>query len=254
MKSKLQSKRAVHHSTTWVTVFCLNVFLTSCSGDGNSPKSSTSHIPTHLPTSTPPPTYSSAQVKARLLTADEIGNGMREVSPEFLPFQKRKAPSCSLSGISLPSDPELIFRQYSNRARHARDEVKYAQLTARFDRPADATKAYNQLKKKAYSCPSKQYVPPRRVRKNYTLFPHNDTWKVSEGTLLNWSHLRGSEKQVIPRRYTKHNVLYYTYDYALRGNLVIATAYWERAEPGQSGSPAAQRATEILKKQLKKFG
>jgi hypothetical protein len=44
------------------------------------------------------------------------------------------------------------------------------------------------------------------------------------------------------------------YDYALRGNLIVATMYYERTEPRQSGDPVVKRATEVLTKQLRRLG
>lgn len=235
------------------TLTLLCTVITSCS-DGGPEKTSAASTTTAASSPAQPPTYSADQVKSRLLTAGEVGNGVHEAPVEFLPFKDRKAPSCSLSGVSLPAKPELTFQQFSNRTRKASEEVKYAQLVARYESATDATKGYERLKAKARSCPAKQHVPPRKIRENFTLFPHDDTWKTSEDTVAGWQHLRGLEKQVIPRGYTKHNVLHYMYDYALRGNLVVATAYWERTEPDESGTPIAERATELLNKQLRKFG
>ncbi|SEG42772.1 hypothetical protein SAMN04489712_105159 [Thermomonospora echinospora] len=254
MKPTSKSERTALHGTAWATLALLGLTLAGCGGDDEPRKPSTARTSATPTASTPPPSYSASQVKTRLLTAGEVGDGIYNAPVEFLPFKDRKAPSCSLSGVSLPADPELTFRQYSNRTRQARKEVKYAQLIARFKSPEDATGAYEKLRKRARSCPAKQQVPAKKIRENFTLFPHNDTWRVSEDTIAGWQHLRGTEKQVIPRGYTKHNVLHYMYDYALRGNLVVATAYWERTEPDESGDPAAKRATEVLTRQLRKLG
>ncbi|WP_182705486.1 hypothetical protein [Thermomonospora cellulosilytica] len=226
--------------------------ITSCSGSDERPR--TRQAPTTSPSPSAPPRYTAEHVRARLLTPEEVGKEIFSAPVEFLPFKSKKAPSCSLSEVKLPGDPELIFRQFANRTRRAADEVRYAQLIARFPSPAGAAEAYTTLRQKARSCPAKQHVPPRRVRKNFTLFPHDDTWRVNEDSLMGWQHLRGLERQVIPRNYTKYNVLHYMYDYAVRGNLLIATAYWERTEPDGSGEPTAGRATEILTKQLRKLG
>lgn len=228
------------------------VGVTSCGGDGKQPHAR--QAPTSSPPSSPPPLYTAEHVKARLLTPEEIGKDIYSAPIEFLPFTSKKAPSCSLSGVKLPGDPELTFRQFANRTKKAAEEIRYAQLIARFPNPSDAAAAYTSLLRKARSCPPKQHVPPRRVKDNFTLFPHDDTWRTNEGSLMGWQHLRGVERQVIPRNYTKYNVLHYIYDYAVRGNLLIATAYWERTEPDGSGEPTAKRATEVLTKQLHKLG
>ena len=247
------STRARGHRSRLIAIALAAVAgVTSCGGDDE--QSRARQTPVASPTSSAPPLYTADQVKARLLTPEEIGEDISSAPVEFLPFTSKKAPSCSLSEVRLPGDPELTFRQFANRPRKVADEIRYAQLIARFPSPAEAADAYAALQRKARSCPPKQHVPPRRVKGNFMLFPHDDTWRVNEESLMGWQHLRGIERQVIPRNYTKYNVLHYIYDYAARGNVLIATAYWERTEPDGSGDPTAKRATEVLIKQLRKLG
>lgn len=203
--------------------------------------------------STLPPSYSSAQIKGGLLSSREIGSDVREIKVAVEALKDRRAPMCSLSDVTLPGKPEIITRQFTNRAK-VRGEIKYAQLVARYDSPNDATGAFGSLRDKARSCPSRKRIPAKKIRENFTLFSHDDTWKTNERPVEGWTHLRGLEKQEFARSLSKFNIFHYMYDYAVQGNVVIATLYWERAEPGQPESPISERATELLTKQLRKFG
>lgn len=117
-----------------------------------------------------------------------------------------------------------------------------------------AIKVFKELRKKAYSCPPKQHIRPKQIRKNFTLFAHDDTWTLSANKISGWGHFRGFEKHIEPPSQTKFNVYYLMYDYAQRNNIVISTIYWERTDPGKSGNSIAKRATSILIKQLQKIG
>lgn len=160
---------------------------------------------------------------------------------------------CSLSGSKLPGDPEITVRQYSNPAQGA-DEIKYAQLVAWYDNADAAATSFQALKAKAKACPTARRIPARKVRKNVTTLAHDDTWKIVEDNVAGWTHLRGIEHQTYSAAATKSNVLQLMYDYAVRGNIVIATVYWERAEPKRSSVPVERRATDLLTKQLQKIG
>ncbi|GAA3943757.1 hypothetical protein GCM10023085_27130 [Actinomadura viridis] len=168
-------------------------------------------------------------------------------------LKERQVPLCSLSGGNLEGKPTITTRQYSNKKQGA-DEIKYAQLLARYDDGNAAKDAFQALRSKIEACPAKRSVPAKRVRKNVLLLAHEDTWKSAENNTGGWTHLRGVEEQTYAATATKFNVLHFVYDYALRGNIIIATVYWERAEPKTSTDPAARRATEVLTKQLQKFG
>ncbi|KAB2341287.1 hypothetical protein [Actinomadura rudentiformis] len=178
---------------------------------------------------------------------------MRQIDIGLDSLQKKQAPMCSLSGTRLPGRYGAAVRQFSNTI-SGKGEIKYAQLIARYTDAQGAATAYEVLRKAARSCPPKRHVPPKRLNENFTLFEHDDTWKVTEGNLAGWAHLRGFEQHVEPPSQTKFNVYYFIYDYAHRGNVVTATLYWERTEPKKSGDPIAQRATELLTRQLQKIG
>ncbi|MEW2352582.1 hypothetical protein [Spirillospora sp. NPDC029432] len=225
--------------------------LTGCGGDDGQKKTAPK-TPAANSTS-PPPTFTFENLRAALLPAKEVGADQREIPVALESLKERGIPMCSLSSIQLTGDPETMNRQFTNPAK-GKDEVKYAQSIARFKSPAEASKAYAKVQQKARSCPAKQSVPQKRIRTNYVLLAHDDTWKVSEGSLVGWTHLRGTEKHVEPPSQTKYNVYHFMYDYALRGNIIVSSLYWERTEPKKSGEPVAKRATEVLTKQLRKIG
>lgn len=227
------------------------IALTGCSDDqgkATGPAPSTPGTAT-----TPPPNYSSAHIRANLISPDEVTKRMREIRVVLEGLKDGKAPSCSLSGVRLPDDPEITTRQFTRQA-NPRDEVRYAQLIARYPDSRGAAAAFQSLQKKARSCPAKRSVPPKRIDKDTFVFAHDDTWKVQEDSVAGWRHLRGHERQVVPPSQTRYNVFFIMYDYAVRGNVVLSTLYMERTEPGKSGDPTAKRATDVLTRQLQKFG
>ncbi|MFB4312775.1 hypothetical protein [Actinomadura sp. 21ATH] len=223
--------------------------LTGCgSSDGKSaPKPSAS-----TPTSKPPPTYTAAQVERGLLAPAEIGSGVEQIRTVADVLKNGGVPICSLSAGKLDGSPQVTSRQFSNKA-DAKDEVKYTQVIARYDTPSNATAAFEALKTKAESCPPKQHVAPRKVRENFTVYAHDDTWKLNEDRILDWRRIRGTEQQKYSASTTKYNIFHVFYDYAVQGNLIVATMYYERTEPKKSGDPIAKRATEVLTRQLQRF-
>jgi hypothetical protein len=229
--------------------------LSGCGGGGGHgkphPTGSTSRAAT--PTTPPPPTFTTDHVKSALLNKREIGSGIQQIDIAIESIRNGKVALCSLSGAKLPGKPQLGTRQYI-KPNDKVSEVKYAQMVALYNDVTAAASAFSELKSKAISCPKKQHVPPKRVSSNFTLFAHDDTWKTSEDEVAGWTHLRGFEQQVYPTSLTKHNVFYYIYDYAVRGNLVFTSVYWERTDPGKSGDPIAKRASDLLTKQLQKIG
>ncbi|GAA2420876.1 hypothetical protein GCM10010191_35270 [Actinomadura vinacea] len=225
--------------------------LSACSDEGQSapppPKPSSSTA------ASPPPSYSPEKIKAASLTPKEVGKDIRETQAAVEALKDRQAPMCSLSGVELKGDPEIGVRQYANSAQGS-DEIRYAQLIARYDDGGAANESFQALRSSARGCPPRRNVPAKKIRKNFTLFAHDDTWKVTEDTVAGWRRLRGTEQQTYPASASKFNVLHFMYDYAVRGNLVIATVYWERTEPKKPADPIGRRATELLTKQLQKFG
>ncbi|MFC9972635.1 hypothetical protein ACFVH6_17280 [Spirillospora sp. NPDC127200] len=229
--------------------------LSGCSGEKKkSPTPSSTSAQQPAPsTPSPPPTFTSAQTRKSLILPKEVGPGMQEIKVIANALQDRKIPICSLATAEISGKPEIITRQLSNKA-EPQKEVKYTQVVARYDEANEARTAYTNLRKRTASCPPKQHVKPKKIRENFTLFAHDDTWKIREEKISGWEHVRGIERQEYSSSTSKYNILHVMYDYAVRGNLLIATLYYERTEPGKSGAPIEQRATKVLTKQLQKIG
>ncbi|MGK5553315.1 hypothetical protein ACSNOI_17020 [Actinomadura kijaniata] len=212
--------------------------------------------PPPSPTSAPPPaspTYTAEQVKQRMIATKEVSPKARETSVVLDELKDDRALICSMTGFKFPGDPSIVKRQIVNPSK-GQDQFQYAQIFALYNNKAAADSAYSALQKKAESCPSKRRVPPKKVRENFTILGHQDTWKAREEPINGWTRLRGVEQQVVPPTATKFNVYHFMYDYAVRGNLVVATMYVERREPKKPADPVAERATELLTKQLQKLG
>jgi hypothetical protein len=242
---KAACRSMVHIKLSGVLLVVSTLILSGC---GSDEKKATPAPSASRATSTPPPVYSAAQVDKGLLAPDEIASGIKEIRTVADVLKGGGVPICSLSATQLQGKAQVTSRQFTNRA-SAKDEVKYTQALARY-----ATSAFEALKKKARSCPPKQRVAPKKVRENFTVYAHDDTWTVSEGKLLEWEHLRGKERQEYSASTTKYNIFHVLYDYAVRGNLIVATMYYERTEPKKSGEAVEKRATEVLTKQLRKIG
>jgi hypothetical protein len=226
--------------------------ISACSDDDPRRPSATPGQ-TRSTVASPPPSYSPEQVKAAPLAPKDVGKDIRETTAAVEALKERRAPMCSLTGVALDGDPEMHIRQYANSAQGS-EEIRYAQLVARYDESGAAGQSFSKLEKLARSCPARRHVPAKKIRENFTLFAHDDTWKVTADTVAGWRRIRGTEQQTYPASASKFNVLHFMYDYAVRGNVVVATVYWERTEPKKSGEPIARRATELLTKQLQKFG
>ncbi|MEV5568553.1 hypothetical protein AB0L06_00770 [Spirillospora sp. NPDC052269] len=226
--------------------------LTGCGGSGKKKAEPTPSAPSTTPSS-PPPVYSADQVKAALLAPADIKKGIHEIKVVLDPLKFDKVPICSLTGFKMPGSPQLTTRQFINDTLGA-DQFQYAQLIARYDDAASANSAYSALSGAAGKCPKRHHVPPKKVTENFTIFSHNDTWKVTDSAVQSWAHLQGTEQQVYPPDATKFNVYNVFYDYASRGNVVIATMYAQRTAPKASAAPIAQQASTVIQKQLGKFG
>ncbi|MFI6517268.1 hypothetical protein ACIBF1_17060 [Spirillospora sp. NPDC050679] len=238
-----------------VAFFIITIALSSCGGGKEDKKTSPTPppSPSTTPTATPAPSFTAEHVRQSLITPKDIGPKVKQI-PTVSDFLKdRQAPMCSLTGAKLPGSPKTAARQFTNSIQK-KGGVNYLQLIAHYDEAPSASTAFATLTKKARSCPKKQHVAPKRIRKNFTLFAHDDTWRTSEGTLDGWSHLRGYEKHVEPPSQTKDNVYYFSYDYAVRGNVLVTTLYSERTGPKDSGDPSYKRSLDLLTKQLQKIG
>jgi hypothetical protein len=162
---------------------------------------------------------------------------MRERPARVQGLEEGEAPSCYLSSIELPGSPELVIRQFTTP-----------------DGNTSATGAYEAIKSKTKKCPAKNRTKSRKLPNNRVTLAHDDTWKVTEDQLSGWRHIRGIEKNVYPPSTSIINVYHIYFDYAVRGNVVIASVYWQRTKPSQSSEPIEKKATEVLTKQLQKIG
>lgn len=234
-----------------IAILAANLGTTACSK--NEPQPARRSSPTIAKNGPSPPLWSSEHLESALLDQREVATGMRQSTVAVSSLQKKQAPMCSLTGTRFIGRPQIITRQFANPTK--RDtEPKYAQIFGRYNRSLAAEVAYTAIKKRAENCPKKQHVPPKRLPGNFVLFEHDDTWRISSDRIGQWTHLRGFEKHVEPESATKRNVFYFIYDYAFRGNVLVATLYWERTEISDRGKTIAERATNILTKQLTKIG
>lgn len=232
--------------------------MAGCGGGKSTPKTakSTSAAPVpSLSATSPPPHFTSQQLLRRLISAKDIGPGFEQSIIGTRAFLDSKALMCSLSGVKLPGKPEIGVRQYASNAK-IRYGKNYNQFVALYPDADQANRAFAAIKAVALKCPPKQHVPaqPDPTSKS-TLFQHDDTWTLSpQDTIEGWAHLRGWEREVYSPKATKHNIIFDAYDYSLRGNLILATLYNERADPKDTGDAIKQRASEVLTKQLKALG
>lgn len=226
--------------------------LTGCGGSDKKKSAPPASTPATTPSSTPP-SYSADQIKAALLAPADIKKGIHEIKVVLDPLKFDKVPICSLTGFKMPGSPELTTRQFVNDTLGA-DQFQYAQLIARYSDAANANSAYSALSNAANKCPQHRHVPPKKVSENFTIFPHDDKWKVADSATQSWVHIQGTEQQVYSPDATKYNVYNVFYDYAARGNVVIATMYAQRTTPKASAAPIAQQASTVIQKQLGKFG
>jgi hypothetical protein len=234
-------------------VVCLALVAVAASGcsDDSKPKPSAPPAPS-VSTSPPAPIVTEAQLKAALIKPDEISPGIKQAQIAVEALKDKKAPMCSLSAAGITGKPQITTRQFYN-PKDRIAEVRYAQIFARYDDAPAAQSAFAALTKKAKSCPKKQHIPPKPLTKDFTLFAHDDTWKVSEDKVAQWVHTRGLEEHV-EGHFQKYPVYHFIYDYAVRGNVLFASLYWERTEPKKPSEPIIKRATAVLTKQLEKIG
>jgi len=247
----MKQESAIIYSRSLFIAVCASVItLTGCSS--NSSNIATPPASATIKTSPPPPSYSSEHIKRNLIPSSEVAKNLRQIEVIFEGAKEKKVTSCSLSKVELPENPEIITRQLIKND-HPSTEVHYIQLIARYENSQKADVAFQKVRAKARSCPPKQNIPPKRTSRGTTMFPHRDTWKIEEGSIAGWQHLRGHERREFPRSMTRYNISFMVYDYAVRGNVLVCTYYSERQNPGESSNPIVRRATEILTKQLQKF-
>lgn len=245
-------KNSRTHFATTTTLAVTLIAAPACSD--SEPKKPALPIKTWSPApSAPEPTYKAEQIKAALISPKEVGGDVQEVQVALESMARSRAPMCSLTDAKIANNPKIAARQFQN-PQNGKGEIKYAQLFALFKSSTEAASTYKELLDKARSCPAKQHVDARKIKKNFILLSHNDSWRVTETPVAGWTHFRGVEEHVEPPSETKYNVYHFMYDYARRGNVIISTLYWEPTEPKGSADPIIKRADEVLSKQLQKIG
>ncbi|HEU5158024.1 MAG TPA: hypothetical protein VFU43_13595 [Streptosporangiaceae bacterium] len=229
--------------------------VTGCGGDGDKAEGA---APSDRPaasaaTSAPPPTFDIEHVRKSLLPPKEVAGDVKPQAPTFPGLTEAGAPGCSASTFSLPDRPKTIGRQLET-SKRGFTGTHYIQLVAVYPDAAGAAAGMDRLRAKAKACPAKKHFPGKRLGERRFSIEHTDTWTLTEDTIAGWTHVRGFEKHVEPPRTSRFNVFYDVYDYAVRGNVVIATLYWERVKPTTPGERIADKATTVLTKQLQKIG
>jgi hypothetical protein len=238
--------------TVTVCASLLGFALAGCGSDDEQPKKPAAATPSASPAS-PPPSYDAAQVKSSLLDAPDLHFKANSQKPNFPGLDRGAAPSCSLSRIKLPGDPEKIAQQFGSSASRFTDP-NFNQLAVIYPDINEARNSFLLIQKKLDACPAKRHMPQKKISGNRITLAHDDTWKLSEDTISGWVHLRGFEKHVEPPSTSVINVYYLIYDYAMRGNVIVTSVYWQRVRPKASSDPIAKRATELLTKQLQRIG
>jgi hypothetical protein len=228
-----------------------------CGGHSSSQTAkSTSSAP--APTSSPtpaPPHFTSQQVVRHLLSAKDVGPHFTQTIIGTRALLDGKALMCSQSGVKLPGKPEIGERQYTASVRVPND-MYYSQFIALYGDREQADRAFSALTAAAKACSPKQHVPARKdSTTNATLFAHDDTWTLAQQDMVhNWTRLHGWERGVFHTSREKDDIVFYAYDYSVRGNLVIVTLYSERTIPKDPGDAISKRASMVLSKQLKALG
>jgi hypothetical protein len=202
------------------------------------------------PTAPRPTLYALDDVRTALIGPQEVGRHVRTQPPRFPGLTRAGAPMCSASTIRLPGSPTTLGRQLEASPRGYLG-AHYIQLVAVYASPASASRALARIGARAAGCPRKRHLPGKRINKRLYTLDHTDTWRLTRDTIGGWRHLRGFEKRVEPPSSSRYNAFYDVYDYVHKGNLLIASLYWERVEPTATpGTTIATRATRVLHKQL----
>jgi hypothetical protein len=226
--------------------------VTGC-GSGHSKKTTnpTASKPA-TPMSTPPPSYAPDLVRKSLIAAKDVSSSVTPRKPDVPGFKDAAVAICVVTPQSLPGSPSITVQQFNN-DQNLLLGLNYDELAAVYSDGASALKAYTVIKTKVKACPAKRRVAPKQVNQNKVQISFEHTWTSSEDVISGWSHLRGIEKDVHSAD-TTNNVTYIVYDFATRGNVVLASLFWQKVSPKKSFDSFAKQATDILNKQLAKIG
>jgi hypothetical protein len=231
------------------------VVAIGCGGGDGAKKEKQSAGPTAASSqpSTPPPTFGVDHVRTSLLPPKDVASGVKPQAPTYPGLTEAAVPGCSASSIALPGRPKTLGRQLETEKR-GYTGTHYIQLVAVYPDADAASGAMARVRTKAKACPAKRHFPGKRLGEKRFSIEHTDTWTVTEDVIAGWTHIRGFEKHVEPPSTSKYNVFYDVYDYAVRGNVVMASLYWERVKPTVQGQQIAKEATTVLTKQLQEIG
>lgn len=236
------------------SVTCLataSLALTGCGGGHK--KTAPSSKPVTTRASTPIPVLDVTHVRTSLLKPAEIASNLKPQPPTFPGLTEGAVPSCSVSTIPLPGAPKTISRQLETSSK-GYTGAHYIQLVAVYPDIASASEAAKMIRTRVRACPAKRHFPEKKLGGRRFAIAHDDIWTVTESTIGGWTHIRGFEKHVEPPSTSIYNVFYDVYDYAIHGNVVLTSLYWERVKPSVSGDTIAKKATGILNRQLPKIG
>ncbi|RAY14454.1 hypothetical protein DPM19_15990 [Actinomadura craniellae] len=178
---------------------------------------------------------------------------MKAQAAEMRDITKGAAPSCYLSSVKLPGSPETVVRQFSEPDKNYTG-ANFVQLIATYADGEAATKAYGALRSKATTCPKKHEERSEKLPNGRIKLAFDGTWEIVEDKVAEWQHIQGREKNTYPPSTSIINVVHLYYDYAIRGNVVVTSVYWQRTKPSQAAGPIQKKATEILTRQLQRIG
>ncbi len=234
--------------------FAATVAATGCGGGAKKQeRQADRQATTAASTPSPTPTFGVDHVRTSLLPPKDVASDVKPQAPTFPGLTEAGAPGCSASTVSLPGRPKTIGRQLET-SKRGFTGTHYIQLIAVYPDSPAANAAMVKVRTKVKACPAKKHFPGKRLGNRRFSIEHTDTWTVTEDAIASWTHIRGFEKHVEPPRTSRFNVFYDVYDYAVRGNVVVATLYWERVKPTTAGQKIAEEATAVLTKQLQKIG
>jgi hypothetical protein len=132
-------------------VAAIAVGVSACAG-GSHPKNAASSKKRAQPTAsattaspTPAPNYTINQVLHGLISANDVGEGFKATVIGTQAYIDKKALICSLTGASLPNNPQIGERQYAATI-NVRYDRNYAQFIALYPSAQLAEAAYMALK------------------------------------------------------------------------------------------------------------
>jgi len=220
-----------------------------CGGD--EPKAASKTPPPPSTASPSAPTYTETQLKSSLLPPQDIDKNLRN--------QRTKPPGLSKQSVFACTDsPVKVAGPQWSSIRYLADTSSvyaphYAQFVAVYDKAAAAQREFDKIRTAARKCPAKGHVDSEKTAGNRILLGYDYTWSMREESIDGWRLMRASHKRTA-KAAGKSNTISFAMDYGIRGNALIASIYWERLRPGDSGDSIDKDATEVLTKQLQKIG